>query len=201
MQKGFDPVDVLAFFKFTGAVIPLAFWWGSQRCGVRVLEVLQGETLKARGVGTRYKIVSGGQEAYLYRIVDTWFIAFQDEAMKMPDTHTRFGSGCAIPQNTTDARYNNPCKAQVEAEALCKGQEYVEPVLFIWEDGRRFSVEKTLRVGKGHSAKAGIVGIRYDIVVRGQPARLYRDNDLWFMERSGVEGKVLDVHGRAISSD
>ena len=61
------------------------------------------------------------------------------------------------------------------------------PLSIIWEDGRRFEIDKILDIRHAASLKAGGAGIRYTVCVRDRETYLYleKDKDLlkWFMER------------------
>ena len=190
------PVD--AYFCKDGRVLPKAFTWSNgYRYRVRILDVQAGAMRKNVGCGTQYHIEAGGKKSFLFRFGDIWEMSFQDDIGAMPDTHLRYDVPDDVP--TLDQRYDNPYKAQVEVFAHCGSLAYVEPVYFLWEDGRRFAVDDiTGEVEKNHSAKAGIVGLCYPILVCGKKAMLYRSGDLWFMERKG-NARVLDVHGRLLS--
>ena len=57
------------------------------------------------------------------------------------------------------------------------------PLWVIWEDGRKFEVDRVKQCVRAASRKAGGVGWRYTCVIRGKEAVLYyEDNFKWFVE-------------------
>ncbi len=58
----------------------------------------------------------------------------------------------------------------------------VRPVEFLWEDGRRFPVDRVLDVRRAVSLKTGGRGIRYTVRVLDREVCLYRDGDRWYLE-------------------
>lgn len=61
------------------------------------------------------------------------------------------------------------------------------PLSIVWEDGRRFDIDKVTDVRPAASLKAGGAGIRYTISVRGRETYMYLEEDKgvhkWFLER------------------
>ena len=61
------------------------------------------------------------------------------------------------------------------------------PLSIVWEDGRRFKIDKVLDVRPAASLKAGGAGMRYKIRIRDRETFLYLEEDKsgakWFMER------------------
>ena len=58
----------------------------------------------------------------------------------------------------------------------------VKPLTIIWEDGRKFDIDKILDIRKSASLKAGGIGIRYTCRIRHKQIYLFKDDDIWFME-------------------
>ena len=57
------------------------------------------------------------------------------------------------------------------------------PLWVIWEDGRKFEVDRVKQCVRAASRKAGGVGWRYTCMIRGKEAVLYyEDNFKWFVE-------------------
>lgn len=56
------------------------------------------------------------------------------------------------------------------------------PKVIIWEDGRKFVIDRILDVRPAASLKVGGVGIRYTIRVRGKETFLFRSQYRWFVE-------------------
>ena len=61
------------------------------------------------------------------------------------------------------------------------------PLSFVWENGRRYKIDKILDVRPAASLKAGGAGLRYTIRVRDRETYLFLEEDRtsakWFMER------------------
>jgi hypothetical protein len=58
----------------------------------------------------------------------------------------------------------------------------VRPVNFLWEDGRRYDVDRILDCRRAVSFKVGGQGICYTCRVLGRTLRLFREGDKWYME-------------------
>ena len=56
------------------------------------------------------------------------------------------------------------------------------PMSILWEDGRKFDIDKILDVRKAASLKAGGKGNRYTILISGQQRYLFDDCGRWFVE-------------------
>ena len=53
----------------------------------------------------------------------------------------------------------------------------------LWEDGRRFDIDRVVHVERAASRKAGGVGLRYTVMIGGKRHHLYyEDNFKWFVE-------------------
>ena len=61
------------------------------------------------------------------------------------------------------------------------------PLSFVWEDGNRYEVDRILEVRPAASLKAGGVGLRYAVRVRGRETFMFLEDDRgvskWFMEK------------------
>ena len=57
------------------------------------------------------------------------------------------------------------------------------PILFVWEDGRKYKIDKILKIERCASRKAGGVGTMYTCMVQGKESHLFFEVDKWFMER------------------
>jgi hypothetical protein len=165
----------------------------------QVLEEVQSDTLRRSGSGIRYKVRAVSEnmkiEAFLYRVSDLWYFAARRD--NMPDVQTRHTGDNFSGKKIIDSRYDNPYKAAVDVAAVFHGYGYVEPCAVIWDDDRKFDIDRVLENERAASLKAGIIGTLYKIRVRDKETYLFRDDDLWFMERKGSY-KVLDVHGRPV---
>ncbi|NLY43053.1 MAG: hypothetical protein GX066_03580 [Clostridiaceae bacterium] len=56
------------------------------------------------------------------------------------------------------------------------------PLTVIWEDGRKFEVDKVLDIRKAASLKVGGQGLRYRCRIMGKETFLWLEEDKWFVE-------------------
>lgn len=75
------------------------------------------------------------------------------------------------------------CKVIVPVIAEFDTEGNLMPLSFVWEDGRRYEIDRVLDVRRAASLRAGGGGIRYTCRVRGRQTFLFREEDHWFMER------------------
>lgn len=191
------PVDVKAVFHTDNTIKPISLLWRNREIDFTTLDVQKGVSLKTIGTGIRYKIFARGRESYLYRFADLWYMAFQKEDMHIPELHRRHWVENESFKRIIDEQYDNPHKASVEVIALFTHEEGVTPLAFMWDDGRKYLIDRYCELGRKADVTAGISGICYEITVLGRKARIYRDDDTWYMHRKG-KGILLDVHGRSM---
>jgi len=165
-----------------------------------ILDEIQCGTLKRRGSGVRYHVLSAyGNEdyrrPYLFRFGDVWYLSEYDNGV--PDIQTHYSGFNYSGRKIIDARYDNPYKASVDVEAIFSTSGHVKPLAFWWEDGTFYDIDFVGAEERAASLKGGIIGQRYPIRVRDRETYLFRDDDLWFMERKGNH-RILDVHGREV---
>ena len=68
-------------------------------------------------------------------------------------------------------------KVYVDVDArFCKDGRLI-PKAIIWEDGRRYEIDKVTQVARRASMKAGGVGTRYTCIVNGQQSYLFYEVD------------------------
>lgn len=90
----------------------------------------------------------------------------------------------ALYEKRQEVTEGNPYKAYVEVQADFSADGVLTPLLIVWEDGRRYPIDRILRMDRRASLKAGGAGIRYQCMVCGNPISLYyEENGLWFVER------------------
>lgn len=78
---------------------------------------------------------------------------------------------------------NNPYKIYVETVAEFSADGQLKPLWIVWEDGRKFEIDRVLRVERAASRKAGGVGLRYTVMIGGREHHLYyEENYRWFVE-------------------
>lgn len=58
----------------------------------------------------------------------------------------------------------------------------VRPLWIVWEDGRKFPVDRLLDVRRAAATKAGGQGIRYTCRILGKETYLFEDDGRWFVE-------------------
>lgn len=76
-------------------------------------------------------------------------------------------------------------KIYVDVMAEFSREGSLMPREIIWEDGRRFEVDRVVDVRRAASLKAGGVGMRYLCMICGCPRYLYyEDNNMWFVENT-----------------
>ena len=75
-------------------------------------------------------------------------------------------------------------KVYVGVNAEFSPEGIMVPLSFVWDNGRRYEVDRLLHVCEAPSLKAGGCGTRYTIRVRGKEAYLWFDfcEKRWFME-------------------
>ncbi len=73
-------------------------------------------------------------------------------------------------------------KVLVEVIARFAIDGSIIPLYVIWEDGRKFEVDKVMDVRRAASLKAGGQGTRYTIRMMGKETYLFYDDLVWFME-------------------
>lgn len=75
-------------------------------------------------------------------------------------------------------------KKIIEVAAHFDRQGKILPVMFWWDDGRSYPIDKVLDIRRAASLKAGGIGIRYTCRILGKERCLYYDDfgQQWFVE-------------------
>jgi hypothetical protein len=73
-------------------------------------------------------------------------------------------------------------KRYVEVISDTSEDGVVTPLVVVWEDGRRFTIDRVLDRRQAHSLKTGGTGMRYTVSVSGQPTYLWYEGPRWFVE-------------------
>ena len=74
-------------------------------------------------------------------------------------------------------------KRYVEVCASFSSEGRLTPLWVVWENGRRYEIDRVIRAERAASRRAGGVGIRYTCMVHGQQVHLfYEENYKWFVE-------------------
>lgn len=75
-------------------------------------------------------------------------------------------------------------KQYVDVVALMHSDGRVTPQTIVWDDGRRFDVDRVYGCRQAHSLKVGGSGMRYEVRVGGHVTYLWYDDyrRAWFVE-------------------
>jgi hypothetical protein len=73
-------------------------------------------------------------------------------------------------------------KVFVDVTVICTKDGEMKPVSFIWEDGRKFEIDRVFEHKNAASLKVGGQGIRYRCRVMGKEVYMFYENGKWFME-------------------
>ena len=57
------------------------------------------------------------------------------------------------------------------------------PLFFFFFFGRKYSIDRILKIERYACRKAGGVGVMYTCMIQGQESHLFYEVDKWFMER------------------
>ena len=83
-------------------------------------------------------------------------------------------------------------KVYVQVMVMFREDGMMLPRSFIWEDGRKYIIDRVLDVRPAHAERAGGQGDRYKIMVNGQQRYLFFEHSTeindkkvgkWFIER------------------
>ncbi len=73
-------------------------------------------------------------------------------------------------------------KTYVEVEAKFDVAGRVRPTCVIWEDGRRFEIDRVKDIRQAASLKIGGCGMRYRCEICGRETDLYFEDPKWFVD-------------------
>ncbi len=73
-------------------------------------------------------------------------------------------------------------KVIVEVIARFDREGKITPLAILWEDGRRFEIDRVLEARRAASLKAGGIGLRYTCMIGGRSAYLWYEDPRWFVE-------------------
>ena len=76
-------------------------------------------------------------------------------------------------------------KLYVDVVARIDSDGTVTPLTVIWENGKKFEIDRVLSVQRAYATKVGGTGIRYEISVSGKRTYLFEDEGKWFVEAKG----------------
>lgn len=77
-------------------------------------------------------------------------------------------------------------KIYVDVAALFTRDGRLRPLWIVWQDGRRFPIDRVKSCQRAASRRAGGVGLRYTCLCCGREIHLYyEENYRWFVEGRG----------------
>ncbi|NLM62539.1 MAG: hypothetical protein GX193_10750 [Clostridiales bacterium] len=76
----------------------------------------------------------------------------------------------------------NP-KVYVDVIARFSADGELFPLEIIWEDGRRYAIDRITEIRRASSMKAGGTGIRYGCIINNHRTYVFFEEDRWFVER------------------
>ena len=73
-------------------------------------------------------------------------------------------------------------KVFIEVVALHRTDGGIKPLSIIWEDGRKYEVDRIIDICQAAAGKIGGQGMRYTCSIHGKRVELFDDRGRWFME-------------------
>ena len=73
-------------------------------------------------------------------------------------------------------------KHYVEVVSSTDTEGHMVPLVVVWDDGRRFEIDRVLDRRQAWSPRTGGKGMRYTICVEGRATFLYFEGPRWFVE-------------------
>ncbi len=73
-------------------------------------------------------------------------------------------------------------KKYVDIQAVFSKEGRILPQYIIWEDGRRFEIDRVRDIRPAASLKAGGAGIRYTCDICGHTRYIFLEETRWFVE-------------------
>lgn len=77
----------------------------------------------------------------------------------------------------------NVKKVFVEVIVKYDTEGTLTPLAILWEDGRKFAIDKVLDVRQAASLKSGGLGMRYTCRIKNRQIYLYYEGPSWFVEQ------------------
>ena len=74
-------------------------------------------------------------------------------------------------------------KVDIEVVAKHDKAGRIQPLILVWEDGRKFPIDRVMDVRQAASLKAGGQGMRYTCRIAGKEVYVFCDEGKWFVER------------------
>ena len=85
-------------------------------------------------------------------------------------------------------------KVYVEVDVRFQTDGRMRPTALVWEDGRKYQIDRLIDVRPSYAARAGGQGDRYTVMVDGHEKQLFFEHSAdsydknvgrWFVERKG----------------
>lgn len=73
-------------------------------------------------------------------------------------------------------------KTYVNVFAVFDTLGQIMPRAVLWEDGRRFPIDRVKSIERRASLRSGGAGLRYHVIICGQERYLYLEETRWFIE-------------------
>lgn len=73
-------------------------------------------------------------------------------------------------------------KIYVTIDARFEPDGKLIPMALVWDDGRRYAIDRVLDTRKAASLKAGGIGVRYTVRILGKERYLWYEGPSWFVE-------------------
>ncbi|CQR73845.1 hypothetical protein SOV_33470 [Sporomusa ovata DSM 2662] len=74
-------------------------------------------------------------------------------------------------------------KVHIEVVAKHDKEGRIRPLSLIWENERKFPIDRVLDIRQAASLKAGLQGMRYTCRIAGKEVYLFCDEGKWFLEK------------------
>ena len=85
--------------------------------------------------------------------------------------------------NVKEKESKSEPKIYVNVVAAFSSDGRIRPMCIVWEDGRKFPIDKVIDIRRAASLKAGGTGLRFTCQIGGgQHYLFYEDNYKWFVE-------------------
>jgi len=75
-------------------------------------------------------------------------------------------------------------KQYIDVICLYQKTGQIKPIYIIWEDGRKYLIERITQIIPAASLKSGGMGLRYTCKICSQQRYLYLEEGRWFIEKT-----------------
>lgn len=84
-----------------------------------------------------------------------------------------------MPEDLREKRY-------VEVVTNTSADGEVTPLEIVWDDGRRFRIDRIVDRRLARSLKTGGTGVRFTVVIGGTTTHLWHERPRWFVQARNV---------------